>query len=470
MGKVSKLAWGIITKPVPTFKKIKEEKPFADGLLIFFFTLSLLILSSFIFEPEAIFEEPGFLVKFHPLWQALIVTASLLILSFLTLLLGIGIINLFARLFKGKRAFKGLLNCALFISAVYLIVFPLNTLFAALKLETAVFIISIMVYLWAVILLIAAIKTIYKFSLLRSISTYLCYLLTVVLILAVPLGIIGLTYFKFTKNADKLLADIEYDRKTHGGLEYFALEEKYRDLKSSFWKKNVVYDKEEYKKALVDHSKFVEEYPDSRWTDGVRSDIGEIYWEGLKDSEKAIEEYQGIIRDYPDSYNAASAQYAIATIYRDLEDYDRALAAYRKVVTDYPKSRLASLAQDSIGDIYKYNFKDYQRAIEEYRKVVENYPRSEEADYAQYTIGSLYWWRLKDYAQAIKEYQKLIENYPNSNWAPLAQSAIGDIYYRNLNQKEQAIKSYQQVIKRYPKSDQAKETQDRINSLKAEGK
>ncbi len=473
MKKVLKLAWGIITKPVPTFERIKKEKPFADGLLVFFFTYSLLILSSFIFEPEPILKEFDFFIKFHPLWQALIVTAGLLILSFLALLLGAGIINLIARLFRGKGAFKSLLNCALFISAVYyLIVFPLNVLFTALKLETAASIIFVAVSLWALILFITAIKTIYNFSLLRSISTYLCYLLTVVLtvvlILAVPLGIIGLTYFRFTKSADKLLADIEYDRKTHGGSEYFALDDKYRDLKNSFWEKNVVYSKEEYKKALVDHSKFVEEYPDSKWADDVRSDIGEIYWEGLKDSEKAIEEYQGIIRDYPGSYNAASAQYAIATISGDLEDYDRALTAYRKVITDYPKSSLASLAQNVIGNIYKHDFEDISKAIEEYRKVVKNYPRSDQADYVQYEIGFLYQCELKDYDQAIKEYRKLIKNYPNSTWAPLAQMFIGDIYYRKLNQKEQAIKAYQQVIKRYPKSEEVKEAQDRINSLKAE--
>jgi TolA-binding protein len=470
MGKVSKLAWGIVTKPVPTFKRIKEEKPFADGLLVFFFTYSLLILSSFIFEPEPILEEFDFFIKFHPLWQALIVTAGLLILSFLALVLGIGIINLIARLFKGKGAFKSLLNCALLISAVHLIVFPLYVLITALNLETADSIIFIAVSLWASILLIAAIKTIYNFSLLRTISTYLCYLLTIILILAVPLGIIGLTYFRFTKSADKLLADIEYDRKTQGALEYFALDDKYKDLKDSFLKKDVVYDKEEYKKALADHSKFVEKYPDSNWAVDVRSDIGEIYWEGLKDSEKAIEEYQGIIRDYPDNWRAVAAQYDIATIYEDLKDYDRAITAYQKVITDYPESNYAPMAQDNIGDIYEDNFKDYQQAIKEYRKVVENYPRSYEADYAQYTIGSLYRWRLKNYDQAIKEYRKLIKNYPNSIWASLAQMDIGDTHYRNLNQKEQAIKAYQQVIKHYPKSDQAKEAQDQINNLKAEAK
>lgn len=466
MKKVLKLAWGIITKPVPTFKRLKEEKPFADGLLVFFFTYSLLILSSFIFEPEAILKEFDFLIKLHPFWQELIVIFGLLILSLLALLLGTGIINLVARLFKGKGAFKSLLNCALFISAVHLIVFPLYVLPSALKLETAFFIVSIVVSLWALILFITAIKTIYKFSLLRSISTYLCYSLTVIIILGVPLG---LTYFKVVKHADKLLADIEHDRKTHGGSEYFALEEKYMDLKSSFWKEDVVYSKEEYKKALIDYSKFVEKYPDSKWADDVRSDIGEIYWKGLKEKEKAIEAYQGIIRGYPDSWHAASAQYAIATIYLDLENYDRALTAYRKVITDYPKSSLASLAQNVIGNIYKHDFEDISKAIEEYRKVVKNYPRSDQADYVQHEIGFLYQCELKDYNQAIKEYKKLIENYPDSNWAPSAQMFIGDMYHRKLNQKEQAIEAYQQVIKRYPKSEEAKEAQDQINSLKAEG-
>jgi len=490
MKKVSKLAWGIITKPVPTFKRIKEEKPFADGLLIFFLTCSLLILNKFIFEHEDILKELDFLIKLHPFWQGLIVTVGLLILSFLALVLGIGIVNLFARLFKGKGAFKSLLNCALFISAVHLIVLPVYVLLTALKLETAAFIIFIAISLWELILWIIAVKTIYNFTLLRSISTYLCYFLTVIIILGVPLG---LTYFKFVKSID-------------GVLEYFALFDKYRGLKESFWKEDVVYSKGEYKKALVDYSKFVEEYPDSDWAAFARSDIGEIYWEGLKEKEKAIEEYQGLIRDYPGSQYAASAQYDIANIYEDLEDYDRALTAYRKVITNYPKNDYAPMAQDSIGDIYEDlkdydraltayrkvitnypksdytpeaqdniadiyedNFKDYQRAIKEYRKVVENYPKSNKADYAQYKIGRLYQWELKNYDQAIKEYQKVIKNYPDSICAPWAQMKIGDSY-RKLNQKEQAIRAYQQVIKHYPKSEEIKEAQDRINSLKAEDK
>lgn len=486
MKKVFKLAWGIITKPASTFENIKQEKPFGAGLLIFLFAYGLVMINSFIFIDKSILEIYRSFPRFYLFGIGSI--AIVLILSFLSLLLGVTILNLFAKLFKGKGSFTNLLICFLFISTVNIVTFPLNLLSAVLQLKMLISILAIGVHIWILVLLIIAIKTIYRFNILKSVATYAVSLGLILIVVVSPLGLI---YHGIDKNVSNFLKASGFDKDFQSDIKhtafklfrssfhslfpvdfqsdikYLVLVQKYMDLKVNLHLREpkVRYSERDYWKTIVDYRQFAEKYPDSLWTAFVRSDMAEIYWQGLKEKEKAIEEYQEIIQDYPDSWHAAVAQYSIAAIYRDLKDHDQALTAYQKVITDYPESNYASMAQDSIGAIYFYNFKDFPKAIEEYRKVVENYPRSKEADYAQYKIGRLYQRQLEDYAQAIKEYQKVIKNYPDSMWAPWAQMKIGDTYYRNLNQKEQAIKTYQEVIKRYPTASKALEAQIAIGDI-----
>ncbi len=456
MKKVLKLAWGVVTKPASTFESIKQERPFGAGLLIFLLAYGLIIISSFIFVIRSNLE---ILFKYIPKFNFFGIGLALAIplFSFLGLILGVAILNLFAKLFKGKNSFKNLLICSLFINSIAVVVYFLILFSIALRYKFGFFILALGVSVWVIVLLIIAIRLIYEFSILKAIATYTAYLVLILIMAACPLGLV---YYGISRNvSDFLSEDFKSD------IKYTALEQKYRNLQDSLYSRElkVRYSKRHYRKAIADYQQFAEKYPDNQWTAFIRSDIAELYWEGLKEKEKAIEVYQGIIQDYPDTWHAASAQYSIAAIYRDLEDHDQVLTAYRKVITDYPESNYASMAQDSIAATYDY--KDIPKAIEEYRKVVENYPRSDEADYAQYKIGNHYFMGLKDYDQAIKEYQKLIKNYPQSSWAAWAQFYIGYIYYWELNQEKQALEAYQEVIKRYPTEPKALEAQIVIGDI-----
>ncbi len=60
----------------------------------------------------------------------------------------------------------------------------------------------------------------------------------------------------------------------------------------------------------------------------------------------AIEQYQRLLRDYPNSGEGDEAQFMIAFIYEEyLKDYTQARAAYQAVIDKYPGSELAASAE-----------------------------------------------------------------------------------------------------------------------------
>jgi TolA-binding protein len=200
-------------------------------------------------------------------------------------------------------------------------------------------------------------------------------------------------------------------------------------------------------------------------------DGGVIYYDSSEYT-NALTTFQQLIDDFPDSQYAASAQYYIAYInayaddaqlgigncYYVTYDYPHAIEAYQKLIDDYPESSLLALAQYSIGQSYR-KLANYTQAIIEFTKVIENYPESDYPAPAQYYIGYAYY-QAQDYSQAILEFQKVIDYYPNSTWpgesdrfiAPCAQYYIGWCYGQKLEQWNDAIPAFQLIIDNYPNS------------------
>jgi tetratricopeptide (TPR) repeat protein len=67
-------------------------------------------------------------------------------------------------------------------------------------------------------------------------------------------------------------------------------------------------------------------------------------------AEKALESYQKLLADYPQSEVAPKAGYAVAYVYEVvLGDSVKAREAYRTLIRDYPDSQQAALAREALG-------------------------------------------------------------------------------------------------------------------------
>jgi outer membrane assembly lipoprotein YfiO len=68
--------------------------------------------------------------------------------------------------------------------------------------------------------------------------------------------------------------------------------------------------------------------------------------------QKAIEQYQRLLREYPESDQGDEAQFMIAFIYDEsLRDYEQARVAYQAFIDRYPDSELAASAQRLLANI-----------------------------------------------------------------------------------------------------------------------
>lgn len=194
MKKTLELAWGVIRRPTPTFRRIKEEKPLGRGIFIAFLPLFIMFYIS-------IFREIGLEIGGREVLIVVIPFTYLVILSYTALL------NFTARLLKSKNEYKNLLISNFFIFGVIgsikcLVVtglslskYPLTATVcspagchAVKSLSPQSILITLLFAFWMFFLLILALKEIYKFSASNAMTIFgLTFLLILLLfIVTIP--------------------------------------------------------------------------------------------------------------------------------------------------------------------------------------------------------------------------------------------------------------------------------------------
>lgn len=167
--------------------------------------------------------------------------------------------------------------------------------------------------------------------------------------------------------------------------------------------------------------------------------------------DEALQAYQRIIDNFPESQVAPMAQYQIAWIYHlRVHNYQRALKEYKKIIEEYPLSQNAISGIDGLCQLYKFRFKDlnklkeeYQPIIAQYKKILKKSESEKDKAFALYALGSIYE-RLRD-KRALEMYQRVVDEHPDSRWAHSAKRLLvfkevdytislctfDDVYYRN---------------------------------------
>ena len=105
-----------------------------------------------------------------------------------------------------------------------------------------------------------------------------------------------------------------------------------------------------------------------------------------KSKEKHIEnikELESIVNDYPNPKYDVQFLLFIGAYNSGLGEYQKAIDTFERVVRDYPNSSLTSIAQCAIGIVYEEKLKDFDKAKTAYQKVLSNYPQSPEREEAQ---------------------------------------------------------------------------------------
>jgi len=215
----------------------------------------------------------------------------------------------------------------------------------------------------------------------------------------------------------------------------------------------------DYNQAIDAFQQLVDDFPDSEHADYAQFYIGCSYYI-LSSFQTSINEFDKLLENYPDSKFADDAQYYIAYCNeKKLGYYSKALLEYYELIYNYPDSMWADDAQLGMGNCYYANG-EYDNAIIEYQKVISEYEDSTLHGLTQYSIAHCYR-KLSNYEEAIIEYTKVISDYPESDYSAPSQYYIGYTYYQE-KETLQAIAEFQKLINDYPGAVWPGESQNRL--------
>ena len=205
------------------------------------------------------------------------------------------------------------------------------------------------------------------------------------------------------------------------------------------------------------------------------------------DTEKAISEYEKLLRYFPASNYCDLAQYSIGRALEAQEDYRESVKAYQTVIDEYPNTKLFGNVlekQRKIADRFfelgverKEKFtllpgSNFDRAIETYRQVIDNQPFTDFSAVAQYRRGLSYF-KMELYDEAGAEFQKLLDFYPTSELTAEAAFGTADSKYclalpyeYDKTASEEAIAKFRSFSRSFPNSPRTSEAQEKIEKLR----
>ena len=106
------------------------------------------------------------------------------------------------------------------------------------------------------------------------------------------------------------------------------------------------YRHKQYDRALAEFDRLLREAPLSEWSDNAQYWKGECYY-GLRQYQQALIEFTKVFA-FSNTDKADDSQLKIARCHLALDERDRALAALRKLVDEYPDSEYVPTAREQI--------------------------------------------------------------------------------------------------------------------------
>ena len=142
------------------------------------------------------------------------------------------------------------------------------------------------------------------------------------------------------------------------------------------------------------------------------------------DYQNAVKLYFELVKDHPSSQRADDALYwAGVTQFLYLGETEKSLQTFRLLLKQYPHRDMAPAAQWYIAQIYELGYSDYERAAEEYRKAAA-YPNPEVKEKSLYSLADNLF-RLGRRDEARDVWMRQVTEFPNGAQSRLANYRLG---------------------------------------------
>jgi outer membrane assembly lipoprotein YfiO len=206
---------------------------------------------------------------------------------------------------------------------------------------------------------------------------------------------------------------------------------------------------------------YVEKNQDSPFTRSFRSDGARILFDSKK-YDKAIDEYEKIIKADPNNVENAEMLYWIGKSYISLGKKDEAEKAFVKVQNKYPNSDYASLSLMENALMQKGSA-NAKKADSLFKSLIELYPNKNTAPRAVFE-RALMNFTMGDTAFGLKMYDYAVRNYPGDEYSDESAYRLAN-YYKRLDSNAKS-REYFILLANNTKSDAfAAESYYRIGEL-----
>ena len=179
--------------------------------------------------------------------------------------------------------------------------------------------------------------------------------------------------------------------------------------------------------------------------------IGDAY-QDIGELNNALEVYDKILKDFPDSLYADYIQYREGIALLKLNKIEAATLAFQTLQANFPKSKYLTDIKYYLGLAY-FKKGDWAAAKEQLAEFLKNLTTTSEFQMdAQYLLG-LATFNLQDYAEAMKTFQRLTKNYPDqTSLVSNCEINIAKCLY-NLGDAKEAVKKFKIIVYKYPRTD-----------------
>lgn len=210
--------------------------------------------------------------------------------------------------------------------------------------------------------------------------------------------------------------------------------------------------------AIVKYRTYLEKYPQDERSQEVTELLQMCYYK----QGKTAKELKELTAQFPQSKFSADIFWELGAESYNRKEYDKALDYFERVILDFPDTTQARQAFFYKADTY-FMKGDYRPAITNFKNFILSYPEEAVVTQARFKLAVSYF-NLKDYLQAAVAFNAFLEVHPDD---PKARDAVLNIplSYQKAAQYYRAIETYNNFLRQYPKDEKLSYVKLQIGQL-----
>jgi len=182
---------------------------------------------------------------------------------------------------------------------------------------------------------------------------------------------------------------------------------------TNMWQADRMVSQGNYHDAITMYRNIIRAKPGTEEARMAYLKAGKVYYEKIKDTQKAVDIFENIIKLYPTSPQAGEALWLLGKHYYKEGEYKQANGKFVQLILDFPKSGKVKAARIQRAKCYE-NLEEYKSAINAYAEVEKFYPRDSILPKILLIKSALYE-KLEQKEKAVGEYQRLLKDFSSYN-------------------------------------------------------